>query len=86
MTDPPDLPCRQFVELVTDYLEGALSDDELALVEAHLGVCPGCRHVVDQWRATIELVGALDEDEVDRLDPDVRSSLMDAFRTLRPPD
>jgi len=79
MIDPHDLPCAVFVEMVTDYLEGALSAEDAARLDAHLTVCPPCIQVLDQWRRTIELVGRLDEVEVGGLEPYVRESLMDAF-------
>jgi anti-sigma factor RsiW len=45
--------CRQAVELVTDYLEGALSRRERARLEAHLAACPHCSQYLEQIRATI---------------------------------
>jgi anti-sigma factor RsiW len=40
--DAHDITCRQAVALMTDYLDGALSQDDVDLVEAHLGECEGC--------------------------------------------
>jgi anti-sigma factor RsiW len=85
MTDPYEIPCRLFVEMLTDYLEGALDAADVARVDAHLGVCPPCVHVLEQFRETIGIVGALREDDVDGLAPDVRSSLMDAFKQAHLP-
>ncbi|MGH9281562.1 MAG: zf-HC2 domain-containing protein, partial [Acidimicrobiales bacterium] len=42
--------CQQAVELVTDYLEGALSPRDRARLEAHLGECPHCHEYFDQMR------------------------------------
>jgi anti-sigma factor RsiW len=78
--DPPDISCQQFVELVTDYLDGGLAPGVVASIEAHLAVCPGCVTVVDQWRTVIELAGELHEHDVERLPGDVRDDLMAAFR------
>lgn len=83
MADPYEIPCRVLVEMLTDYLEGALDPADVERVEAHLAVCPPCVHVLDQFRQTIELTGELRELDVDGLDPDVRASLIDAFITLR---
>jgi anti-sigma factor RsiW len=80
----PDLPCNLFVELVTDYLDDALPADQRELVDEHLAICVGCATVLDQWRTVIALTGRLAEDEVDRVDPGVRRSLVDAFQRLRP--
>lgn len=49
--------CRQAVELVTDYLEGALSGRERARFEAHLRGCPHCTEYLRQIRTTIEATG-----------------------------
>ena len=53
-----DLSCRELVELVTEYLEGALPEGERARFEAHLANCAGCETYLEQVRATIALVGA----------------------------
>jgi anti-sigma factor RsiW len=79
----PDLPCNQFVELVTDYLDGALDGDLRARVDQHLEACPGCRSVLAQWRETIHLAGRLAEADVDGITPEVRTSLIVAFRRNR---
>jgi anti-sigma factor RsiW len=76
----PDLPCNQFVELVTEYLDGALTPEELARVDEHLGICEDCAQVLAQWRLTIEITGELRNDEVEQIDPAARASLMAAFR------
>ena len=44
--------CRQVVELVTDYLEGALPGQLQDAVERHLAVCPPCVVYVEQMRTT----------------------------------
>jgi anti-sigma factor RsiW len=76
----PDLPCNDFVELVTDYLDGALPGDLVARIDAHLAICPGCRRVVAQWREVIRLTGQLAESDVDRVDADTRAQLIATFR------
>ena len=51
--------CRQFVEDVTDYLEGVLPDDIVILVELHLADCPHCREYLAQMRRTITMTREL---------------------------
>jgi anti-sigma factor RsiW len=85
-TEPPDdLACERFVELVTDYLEDALTPAERSLVEAHLPGCEGCSTVLDQWRETIRAAGRLAADDVDagEVDPAARDRLLRSFRDLR---
>jgi anti-sigma factor RsiW len=56
------LECREFVELVTDYLEGALPAAERARFDAHIAVCAGCGTYLEQMRQTIRAAGALTEE------------------------
>ena len=55
------MTCRELVELVTEYLEGALGADDRARFEAHLRSCAGCRAHVGQMRTTIRLLRQLRE-------------------------
>jgi anti-sigma factor RsiW len=80
MGDPQELSCAHLVELVTDYLEGALSRPERARFEAHLEECTHCVAYLDQIRATITASGRLGEDW---LEPDVKDALLQAFRGWR---
>ena len=79
-----EMPCSELVELVTDYLEGALSPEVAARFEAHLEICPPCVVVIDQWREVIALAGALREADVDTIDAGVRTQLAEAFRAAHP--
>jgi predicted anti-sigma-YlaC factor YlaD len=69
--------CQEVVELVSDYLEGALTPDEAALFEQHLNFCDGCDGYVDQVRTTIATVGRIEQEEVP---PAMRQKLLAAFR------
>ncbi len=75
---PGGISCRELVELVTDYLEGALSEPLRARFEMHLAACLGCAAYLDQMRATLATLGDLAEDGVLS---DVRDRLLEAFRT-----
>jgi anti-sigma factor RsiW len=80
VTVADDLSCRELVELVTDWLEGALAPAEHARVELHLAACEGCAAYVDQMRETVRTVGRLPPEA---LDPVVRDELLAAFRGWR---
>jgi anti-sigma factor RsiW len=54
-----DVTCRQFVELITDYLERALAEELMGQVDRHLLACEGCATYLEQMRATIRALGAL---------------------------
>ena len=51
-----ELTCQELVELVTDYLDGALPPHERARFDAPLDECEACRIYLDQMRTTIGLV------------------------------
>lgn len=59
-----DVACRQVVEMVTDYLDGALPVEDRAALEQHLVLCEGCTTFLDQMRTTIGLTGALREEDI----------------------
>jgi anti-sigma factor RsiW len=72
-----ELSCREFVDLVTDYVEGALAPRDRREFEAHLAVCGGCDAYLDGMRRTIELTGRLTEADVA---PEIERELLAAFR------
>jgi len=47
-----EIICRQFVEVASDYLEGAVPDEDLELVEEHLAMCDWCREYLHQIETT----------------------------------
>jgi predicted anti-sigma-YlaC factor YlaD len=71
------LSCQELVELVTDYLEGALSEEARVRFEEHIGPCDGCRTYLEQMRQTISVLGYL---PADGLSPEAETALLDAFR------
>jgi len=86
MTDEPadssadDLACSEEVELMTDYLEGALPASDVRRLEHHLETCPGCGEYLAQMRTIAGSLGGLAEDSIPA---EVRSDLIAAFRGLR---
>ena len=69
---PRDIACNELVELLTEYLEGALPPDEVAALEEHLRDCELCQTYLDQLRATITALGSvptptLSDDTIDAL-------------------
>ena len=74
------LTCRELVELVTDYLEGALSRADRARFDEHLASCEGCTAHMDEMRRTLGLVGRLTEGSVSA---EAREALLVAFGDWR---
>jgi len=75
LTNP--LSCQELVELVSDYLEGALDEPTRARFDEHIAGCDGCTEYVEQMRETIRLVGRLEETQ---LSVPARAQLMAAFQ------
>ena len=73
----PGLACREAVELVTDYLEGALSDPDRQRLEGHLAACPHCSEYLAQMRRTLDALGRI---EPESLDPRVQDELVALYR------
>ena len=85
MSDPTDQRCRDFVELVTDYLDEALPPGQRTQLDEHLETCSGCRTVLAQWREVVRLTGRLADTDVDRVDADTRAQLLATFRHRHTP-
>lgn len=78
---PDDLQCKEVVEIITEYLEGAMSPDERTRFEHHLVACAPCRVYVKQMRDTIRVSGQRPLEE--GIPPSTKGALLDAFRTWK---
>lgn len=74
------MDCRELVELVTAYLDGSLDPDTRERFDMHLLECDGCENYLQQFRATVNTLGAIREDDVE---PALRARLMEAFKEWR---
>ncbi len=77
LRDPALLECREVVEVVSDFLSGALTAEDRARLEQHLLVCPPCTLHIAQVRATVEYLAELG---TDRVAVEVGPALVDLFR------
>jgi anti-sigma factor RsiW len=75
-----ELVCQQVVELVTDYLEGALSPADHRRFEKHLAGCEHCTEYLAQMRETIKLTGRLTPGD---FTPQMRADLTELYRSWR---
>ena len=71
------LACRDVVELVTDYLEGAPPRSGRLRFEVHLSGCPDCTEYVRQMRMTIAVTRRL---EVGDLSPELQRQFTALYR------
>lgn len=72
------LACRQAVDLIADYIEGALDHRERARLEAHLAGCVHCSEYLAQIRATIAVAGHVGPDD---LEPEALDELLELYRS-----
>jgi anti-sigma factor RsiW len=77
VTEAAGITCREMVELMTDYLEEAMSPDTRARFERHLAACDGCTNFLAQLRETIRATGMLTEEQIPAHQKD---ELLRAFR------
>jgi MFS family permease len=71
------LQCKEFVELVTAYLESGLNDETKRDVDEHLSSCGGCQQYLDQIQHAMD---ALRQLPAEGLPTAVRDELVSAFR------
>ena len=64
MTNDDALPCKEAVELVTDYLENALLLELRRQLEAHVAECPGCTNYIEQMQLTIDMLHQIARESV----------------------
>ena len=79
-THGDEMACRELVEVITDYLEGTMAEQDRRRFEAHLEACPYCVTYLEQMRETIESLGEL---TVESLSPRLREDLLAGFRGWR---
>jgi anti-sigma factor RsiW len=75
-----DVVCASGVELLMDYLEGTLTADVRADLEAHVAACPRCTAFVASYRETPRI---LREASAVTLPPDLETSLLGFLRSRR---
>jgi anti-sigma factor RsiW len=75
-----ELSCREVVEILGDYLDGAMAPEDRVRLEEHLADCEGCAAYLEQLRVTIRLSGRLSEEAVASA---AMAPLLEAFRAWR---
>lgn len=73
-----EIVCIELVELVTDYLEDAVSEADRERIDRHLAECDGCTTFLEQIRQTIAAAGRLVPNDVP---PAVLETLLHVFRS-----
>ena len=76
------MKCREFVEFLMEYLDGALVETERRVFEEHIGDCPTCVNYLDTYRETVRLGNSLCTPDGD-VPPEVPEELVQAILSAR---
>ena len=72
--------CMSGVELLMEYMEGALDPDLRSAIEAHVAGCPRCEAFIASYRETPRIVREATRIE---MPADLEASLQTALRNAR---
>lgn len=73
--------CQEVVALASEFLERAMTAEQMTAFELHLNFCDGCSSFVDQVRTTVATAQRLSTDEIPE---EMKAKLLTAFRDWRP--
>lgn len=54
------ITCQNFLEEMSDYIDGSLEEQIRISIEAHLAKCPNCWVVFDETRKTVEIFQSME--------------------------
>jgi anti-sigma factor (TIGR02949 family) len=80
-SSPADLSCRECIDLLVDYVDGALPAREARDLEEHLAGCPPCVAFLNTYRGTVDAARRL---RAATLPPELRARLVDFLKRPRP--
>ena len=75
-----ELTCKEFVGLVTQYIEQTLLPEIQALLERHLLDCPGCAAYLEQIQKTMRVLREQAKEPMEPMKPERRQEILRAFR------
>lgn len=68
--------CQNFLDEMSDYIDGSLEEELRVSIEAHLAKCPNCWVVFDETRKTVEIFQSM---ECKQLPTEVHDRLLAAL-------
>ena len=74
------LVCREAVQLMAAYLDGALPEREVVRLQSHLAGCRHCSEYLAQLRVTIDALGRVEPED---LSDDALDELVGLYRRWR---
>ena len=76
------MKCREFVEFLMEYLDGALAEQERSVFEGHIEDCPACVNYLATYRETVRLGNSVCTPDAE-LPADVPEELVQAILSAR---
>lgn len=76
------MTCREMIEFLMDYLDGQLPEDQAAVFEKHLEMCPPCKAYLETYRKSVDLTSVCFDDD-DQTPKDVPEALIRAILAAR---
>jgi len=78
--------CREFVDFLMDYVDGALPSEQARTFEQHLNDCPPCVTYLETYRETVRLGKTLCSDPEGPVPDDAPEGLVRAILAARSSD
>jgi anti-sigma factor RsiW len=76
------MKCREFVEFLMEYLDGALAEQERSVFEGHIEDCPACVNYLATYRETVRLGNSVCTPDAE-VPADVPEELVQAILSAR---
>ncbi len=73
------MTCQEFIDFLTDYDDGALPEEQRALFDEHLAICPDCVNYLASYRAARDLGKSAFAGDEDTLSSEVPPELIQAI-------
>lgn len=79
------MTCRDVIEFLGEYIEGALPESERALFEEHLSLCRDCVAYLNTYRQTVllEKQAFVDHSKASELPAELVSAILAARKAQR---
>jgi len=59
MPEVNNLTCQDFVNFLSDYIDGDLKEQQKCVFDDHVGVCSDCRNYLDSYKKTMKLASSI---------------------------
>lgn len=77
------MTCKEICDFIAAFLDEDLPDEQRAIFEKHLSMCPPCKDYIDGYRRTIECGKGACEKETEQVCKEVPEALVEAILKAR---